>query len=401
MNRKNRLRSWIAVICLLVIAAIAAPQGDACSWDYPIWMIRSKSADPLYRFIRDGKAGYIDRDGKVVIEPALDYSRNQHGEFHNGLLLTNLFGDFVDVSGKVAFDNRYDMAYDFSEGLARVSEKRTGKWKWGYINTAGDFVITPRFEYALSFSDGLAAISLNDRWGYIDRAGRVVIQPQFVSAADFHEGMAIIVVEGPCNQKDDGPCGLSRVIPQSNLHPDQVPSCKYGFIDRSGNLITSTDYDSAKEFSEGLAPVQVGTKWGYIDNKGQTVIEPKFDDAQPFSEGLAVVRQGGQAGFIDRTGAFVIPAQFEYAEDFSDGLAVVGFSIISWKENKGHIDRACWYINKEGKQAIPEEFDLASSFFKGLAHVRLKSNKKDENGQSNEPGPFAYINTTGEIVFSY
>ena len=76
-------------------------------------------------------------------------------------------------------------------------------------------------------------------------------------------------------------------------------------------------------------------------------------------------------------------------------------SIISFKENRRHIDRAFWFINKEGKQAIPEAFDLASSFVKGLAHVRLKSYKKDENGESSERGPVAYINTTGETVFTY
>ena len=363
-------------------------------------MIRSKFADPLYRFIRDGKAGYIDGDGKIIIEPKLDLFSNKYGEFHDGLLLTNSFdGRFTTTFGKVAFDKRYCVTYDFSEGLAGVSETWTGKW--GYINTAGDSVITPRFEYASSFSDGLAAIELNDRWGYIDRTGRILIPPQFVFAGNFHEGMACVIVEGPCTQVEHGPCGSSRVIPGNGLLSIQVPPCKYGFIDRSGSLITSNGYDFASEFSEGLAPVQLGAKWGYIDKKGQIVIEPKFDKANLFSEGFALVQQGRLAGFIDRTGSFVIPAQFEYAEDFSDGLAVVGFSIISHKENKGHIDRAFWYINKQGKQAIPEAFDLASSFFKGLAHVRLKLHKKDENGESSEPGPFAYINTTGETVFTY
>ncbi|HXI91000.1 MAG TPA: WG repeat-containing protein, partial [Blastocatellia bacterium] len=227
------------------------------------------------------------------------------------------------------------------------------------------------------------------------------IPPKFVLSDDFHDGMARVVTEGPCTYIFEGPCADREVLPENAPHSGQYPPCKCAFIDRTGRLLTTMRYDSAKEFSEGLAPVQVGNKWGYIDKKGQIVIEPKFDKANLFSEGFALVQQGRLAGFIDRTGSFVIPAQFEYAEDFSDGLAVVGFSIISHKENKGHIDRAFWYINKQGKQAIPEAFDLASSFFKGLAHVRLKLHKKDENGESSEPGPFAYINTTGETVFTY
>jgi len=42
----------------------------ACSADYLIWMIRDKSADPLYRFVRGEKVGYINRMGKVVIPPS-------------------------------------------------------------------------------------------------------------------------------------------------------------------------------------------------------------------------------------------------------------------------------------------------------------------------------------------
>lgn len=398
-NRNRLLPHVITTTLLLAISALTIREGAACSSDYPIWAIRSKSADPLYRFVRDGKAGYINSDGKVVIEPTLYVFRNKDGEFHDGLLLTRFGGDFVNASGKVAFDKPYGIYDAFSEGLAFVSEKHG---KQGYINTAGDLVITPRFESASSFSDGLAAISLNYRWGYIDRTGRIVIPPRLVFADAFHEGMARVVTEGPCTYiDDDDPCGLGRVIPRSDLQPDQVRSCKYGFIDRSGKLITLKTYDAAKQFSEGLAPVKMGTKWGYIDKKGQTAIEPEFDEAQPFSEGLAVVQQAGLAGFIDRTGRFAIPAQFQYALDFSDGLAMVGFYITSFKDDKGHIDRAFWYINKEGKQAISEEFDLASSFFKGLAHVRLKSDKRDENGQSIEQGLFAYIKSTGEKVFTY
>src|SRR6266699_1363297 len=139
MNQNYRLRSWMLAICSVVIAASAAPNCGACGWDYPIWMIRSKSADPLYRFIRDGKAGYIDRDGKIIIEPKLDFFSNKDGEFHDGLLLTNSFdGRFTNTFGKAAFEKRYYVTYDFSEGLALVSEEWTGKW--GYINTAGDSV---------------------------------------------------------------------------------------------------------------------------------------------------------------------------------------------------------------------------------------------------------------------
>ena len=52
--------------------------------------------------------------------------------------------------------------------------------------------------------------------------------------------------------------------------------------------ITRT-YDVADDFSDGLAPVQVGNRWGYINKEGKVAINPQFNDARGFSLGLAPV----------------------------------------------------------------------------------------------------------------
>ena len=57
----------------------------ACSMSIIMWAISSPSADPLFRFLRNGKAGYIDSSGKIVIQPTLPDGLNG-GEFHEGLL---------------------------------------------------------------------------------------------------------------------------------------------------------------------------------------------------------------------------------------------------------------------------------------------------------------------------
>jgi len=62
------VRSRIANVAAGIAVATLAL---GCSWDYPVWPKNRKSDTPLFRFVineRDG-AGYIDRDGKVSIEP--------------------------------------------------------------------------------------------------------------------------------------------------------------------------------------------------------------------------------------------------------------------------------------------------------------------------------------------
>ena len=80
---------------------------------------------------------------------------------------------------------------------------------------------------------------------------------------------------------------------------------------------TSTEFDgsfqSAREFSEGLAPVQDPATglWGYIDRAGDYIIKPQFDQAYSFSDGLAGVQQGDKRGFILEDGSYAASPQFD------------------------------------------------------------------------------------------
>jgi len=67
------------------------------------------------------KYGYIDKTGKVVIEPQF-----------------------------------FDEAWDFYEGLAMV---KVGD-KWGYIDKAGRMVVESKFDEAGIFSEGLAMVKV-------------------------------------------------------------------------------------------------------------------------------------------------------------------------------------------------------------------------------------------------
>lgn len=86
----------------------------------------------------------------------------------------------------------------------------------------------------------------------------------------------------------------------------------------------------AGDFSEGLVAFRLDAeggraKFGYLDAAGKVVIGPKFDAAKNFSGGLASVQIGGdfspdkKVGYIDRAGNFAIEPRFRYAEDFFEG----------------------------------------------------------------------------------
>ena len=68
---------------------------------------------------------------------------------------------------------QYQLAFDFSDGLAPVKIKN----KWGYINKAGEIAIKPQFKSAYEFQNGLAMVETARGKGYIDRTGKYIWQP--------------------------------------------------------------------------------------------------------------------------------------------------------------------------------------------------------------------------------
>jgi hypothetical protein len=282
-----------------------------------IWFGNPENPDE----IRDG---YIDRIGNFVIEPAYSMGYN----FKNGFarVITKGGWNFIDKNENVLLEESVCGAGDFSEGLAPVLFRdqdvfEDGKWKTikgktGYIDTNGELVIDAVFDGGCEFSEGLACVTIDEKSGFIDKAGNIVIEPIYEYASSFSEGTAYIKMDG-----------------------------KYGYIDSTGNMVIEPQYDSAHDFNEGLACVRnmhdTGTR--FLNAKGEVVIDAAVE-ARPFSEGLACFRHKGKYGFMDKYGKVIVKPIYDYAGSFKNGLALVGTGDFS-KETKlftgkiGYVDR--------------------------------------------------------------
>jgi hypothetical protein len=101
-----------------------------CESDALIWMPPTNNADPLFRFIRNGRAGFIDGKGRIVIPPTLEIGGNW-GQYFNGgyLALEGARRPFLDRNGNRARLPDYDQIGSFSEGLAPVLPSQdSGLW---------------------------------------------------------------------------------------------------------------------------------------------------------------------------------------------------------------------------------------------------------------------------------
>jgi hypothetical protein len=121
------------------------------------------------------------------------------------------------------------------------------------------------------------------------------------------------------------------------------------------SLDMASQFDSATDFSEGTALVQLGREYRYIDRAGKIAVIPKleFDAFAPFSEGLAIVKAGETYGYINTKGEVAIPPQFDRVSKFHEGLAAI------------RVQHQYGFIDKKGNIVIPPQFQLTSGFFEG------------------------------------
>lgn len=342
-----------------------------------------------------GKVGYIDRTGKIVLEPKFDGG----SYFSEGLARVSVGRDtiftagfsqgFIDETGKVVIQPQWDVVSYFSEGLAAVGYDQTKQefkignktyytsashtwYRWGFINKKGEMVIEPKFSDVSEFRDGIAVagMPIMSEWkqGYIDNKGEWIIPARFDDANQFSEGLARVFVGG-----------------------------KYGYIDRSGTIVIPPKYSSALDFSEGLACVKIGGdvvkpkgissirkggRYAFIDKSGREVIKLNNAECRSFSEGLARFEKHGVygEGFIDRTGNVVIaPNGMGGQSDFSEGLKFV-------IRDKGKLG----YIDRKGSVVLDLPYGKMDDFYRGLASVCESYDAGAKCG---------YIDSAGKVIW--
>ncbi len=66
---------------------------------------------------------------------------------------------------------------------------------------------------------------------------------------------------------------------------------KIGYMDSAGNTVIKPQFDSASDFTEGLACFIIDHKFGYIGPSGKIAI-PAIRLGFPFHEGLAIAAEG-------------------------------------------------------------------------------------------------------------
>ena len=187
---------------------------------------------------------------------------------------------FADHSGKIVikpqFIGNYYSPPHFVDGLAVIAGNFVGttvatfglNTKYGYINKTGSFVIPQKFDEAYDFSDGLASVRIDKKYGFIDKTGKLVIAAMYDGPSFFKDGLAIVETSQASYVIDhqnkrvlaQGYQGLSPFYEGLARFYEQG---KVGFIDLQGHVKIKPQFMFSSEknerlmyFSEGLCPFE-------------------------------------------------------------------------------------------------------------------------------------------------
>lgn len=248
----------------------------------------------------------------------------------------------LDFSGKQIVSHVYDSIGVGSESY--FPAKYVGSW--GVINAFGNWLVQPTYFSIERISDLLVGqrrgfrtlltsrgktlfttkdelkpgnesieVLSRDGKGLITKDGLVIFDPIYDAVRHFEDfysgqqpegaviknGLGAFVVE-----LDDG---VQEVLDYSEGFFLVKKDGLFGFLDDMGRIRVANRYDSARRFSEEMAPIKLIGKWGFINKSEKLVVQPQYLEVGAFRKGRAIVNRD-YYGLIDKEGNEVLEVSF-------------------------------------------------------------------------------------------
>ena len=308
--------------------------------------------------------GLLGEDLSILAPPLWD----EVGDLHQGAIPVKRDGKwgYVNKEGDLVIPCQWDDAWRFSQaGLAIV----TLDGKRGFIDRTGRVVVPTIWDGAIMHSpEGVGAVRRGQGWALVDTDGNLLCDPVWRFRWEERQFELGYIPAWPAEQRT---ARVSTFL-GTDGNPDATPRLREGialprlpgpFLGRpqgrerislptpSGNEVLIEETHAA---AGGLAAVRVGSKWGFASAKG-LVIEPQWDQVGRFSQGLVSATiyepetdsrnaRSLQWKFLNPDGETVIPSgtlppmsRWQSAPEFRNGALHVRqhHSGFTWYEDRG------------------------------------------------------------------
>jgi len=298
---------------------------------------------------------------------------------------------FSDTTGKLIIEPIYENVGDFFGGLAVIVNGS----KCGLIDRAGKEIIPCSYDYMdmLTFKFILAFNGTLDqngfpkqgKYGVLDKTGKIVLPLQYDQLA-VKSGFIFMLM----NQK----CGVADTL--------------------TGKIIAPCEMEFIPEFKEGIASYAKAGKYGYLKEGGKILVEPIYKYAGGFSGGIARVSQAEKDGFVNKAGVLFIPCTYDYCEGPFDSLWMVTKAGKSGYVSAKGLIVPCVYdwalykdgyitVQKGGKQGLYHKngkvmleciYDEISEFISKYGY----GSSLDAIARVKKAGKYGVVNDKGKVV---
>ena len=358
----------------------------------------------------DGRFGYIDGRGEVVIAPQFDLA----GDFYQGLaevLVGNRTG-IINHKGEIVVPPMFQRAIPFTkevilavEGtwtsgyyeLPNLKEAVYGPGPFGLYHVAGRWVRRPDLRQIGAFErEGRGLIwamekdSKTRQFGLLASDGRWVVEPQYDYGAALTEERAIVrkrvggaLLTGALDPQGQlviplQPWGLFYWINGWGMARESYRDGKYALVDKNGAIIGGRWFDKVERGEEGdVARVLIDGRWVGLDRAGNIVPNPRNGRVTATCpSGIRVVEIDGRAQITDANGQPTVPYLLEPLVQRPDCERPFSVSL-----------NGKWgFVGLDGRLLFdPPRFDTQYGFDAGYAAVK-------------QVGKWGIIDTTGRFV---
>lgn len=279
--------------------------------------------DGLARIRQNGKYGFIDNTGKLIITPKYESAEAFAEGFAAVMLNGKVF--YIDKKGTDVFKKTFTKGFLFAEGLAIVVNE---EGKYGFINNKGITVIPFDYTRAHSFNHGIAPVLQTGEtvWKTIDTKGNVIFTFNSninYARGSFKEGFVEVYRSDDkdshfdfVNEKGEyitnapyleiKPFRNGRAVVTKKTPPRSKQSLLYGVIAKNGKEIIPATYVCLEEspidgiyFYGAPAPSGFGCSgYGLMDSLGNIITQPKFSGFRKLNDTTFLCKETDRTSLI-------------------------------------------------------------------------------------------------------